>query len=134
MYRFPAVIPREALVRTDYLRSFPDLVGSIHGFDGNDRAHAALLRDLDEGADWSAGLAPTDLVLLPAACYPLYPMLEGELPEGADCSTCSAPASGASRPTTRRACRRFTCTSSCTSARPRARAPFVTVGSSGRSR
>ena len=32
-------------MRTDYLRSFPDLVGSIHGFDGDDRDHAALLRD-----------------------------------------------------------------------------------------
>ncbi len=82
VFRFPAVFPREALVRTDYLRSFPDLVGSIHGFDGDDRAHAALLRELDEGADWSASLSPADLVLLPAACYPLYPMLEGELPEG----------------------------------------------------
>jgi seryl-tRNA synthetase len=82
VYRFPAVFPREALVRTDYLRSFPDLVGSIHGFDGSDRDHVALLRELDDGADWSAGLASTDLVLLPAACYPLYPMLEGELPEG----------------------------------------------------
>jgi len=82
VYRFPAVIPREALVRTDYLRSFPDLVGSIHGFDGDDRAHAALLRALDAGADWSAALTPADLVLLPAACYPLYPMLEGELPAG----------------------------------------------------
>jgi seryl-tRNA synthetase len=82
VYRFPAVIPREVLVRTDYLRSFPDLVGSIHGFDGDDRAHAALLRELDAGGDWSAALAPADLVLLPAACYPLYPMLEGELPAG----------------------------------------------------
>jgi seryl-tRNA synthetase len=82
VYRFPAVIPRETLVHTDYLRSFPDLVGSIHGFDGDDRAHAALLRDLEAGGDWSAGLASTDLVLLPAACYPLYPMLAGELPEG----------------------------------------------------
>ncbi len=82
VFRFPAVIPRETLVRTDYLRSFPDLVGSIHGFDGNDREHAALLRELDDGGDWSSGLAGSDLVLLPAACYPLYPMLEGELPEG----------------------------------------------------
>jgi seryl-tRNA synthetase len=82
VYRFPAVIPRETLVRTDYLRSFPDLVGSIHGFDGSDREHAALLRDLESGADWSAGLGSTDLVMLPAACYPLYPMLEGELPDG----------------------------------------------------
>jgi seryl-tRNA synthetase len=82
VYRFPGVIPRETLVRTDYLRSFPDLMGSIHGFDGTDREHVALLRELDGGGDWSAGLPATDLVLLPAACYPLYPMLEGELPEG----------------------------------------------------
>jgi seryl-tRNA synthetase len=82
VYRFPAVIPRATLVRTDYLRSFPDLMGSIHGFDGADRDHAALLRELDAGGDWAAGLASTDLVMLPAACYPLYPLLEGELPEG----------------------------------------------------
>ena len=82
VYRFPAVIPRETLVRTDYLRSFPDLMGSIHGFDGTDRDHAALLKKLDDGGDWADGLPSSDLVLLPAACYPLYPMLEGELPEG----------------------------------------------------
>jgi seryl-tRNA synthetase len=82
VFRFPAVFPRTALVRTDYLRSFPDLVGSIHGFDGDDRDHRALLKELNEGGDWSASLGATDLVLLPAACYPLYPMLEGELPEG----------------------------------------------------
>jgi seryl-tRNA synthetase len=80
--RFPSVFPREAFVRTDYLRSFPDLMGSIHGFDGGAPEHAALLRTLDDGADWSATLGPTDLVLLPAACYPLYPMLTGVLPEG----------------------------------------------------
>ena len=134
VFRFPAVFPREALVRTDYLRSFPDLVGSIHGFDGDDRAHAALLRELDEGADWSASLSPADLVLLPAACYPLYPMLEGELPEGGRLFDVQVCASAASPPTTRRACRRFTCTSSCTSARPTARSRFATGGSNGRSR
>ncbi len=57
-------------------------MGSIHGFDGTDRDHRALLQKLDEGGDWAEGLAASDLVLLPAACYPLYPMLAGELPEG----------------------------------------------------
>ena len=41
-----------------------------------------MLRALDDGADWSAPLPSTDLVLLPAACYPLYPLLKGRLPEG----------------------------------------------------
>ena len=82
VYRFPAVLPREHLVRTDYLRSFPDLIGSIHGFEGGNAEHAALLRTLESDEDWSASLTPTDLVLLPAACYPIYPMVSGELPEG----------------------------------------------------
>jgi seryl-tRNA synthetase len=82
VYRFPPVFPRDNLVRTDYLRAFPDLMGSIHGFEGGSREHAALLRDLDGGADWSAGLTATDLVLLPAACYPLYPAVAGPLPDG----------------------------------------------------
>jgi len=82
IFRFPAVIPREYLVRTDYLRSFPNLVGSIHGFDGGDAEHAALLRQASGGADSGDHFAPTDLVLLPAACYPIYPMVTAELPEG----------------------------------------------------
>jgi seryl-tRNA synthetase len=82
VHRFPPVIPRETLVRTDYLRSFPDLVGSIHGFDGGNAEHAALMRDVALGADWATALAPTELVLLPAACYPIYPMVSGELPAG----------------------------------------------------
>jgi seryl-tRNA synthetase len=82
VYRFPSVLPRECLVRTDFLRSFPNLIGSIHGFDGGNSEHAALLRSVAEGANWAASLAPTDLVLLPAACYPIYPMASGELPEG----------------------------------------------------
>jgi seryl-tRNA synthetase len=82
VYRFPPIYPRDAFLRTDYLRSFPDLMGSIHGFDGGSAEHAALLRDLDGGADWAAGLEATDLMLLPAACYPIYPMISGALPEG----------------------------------------------------
>jgi seryl-tRNA synthetase len=81
VYRFPAVFSREHLIRSDFLRSFPNLVGSIHGFDGGDAEHAALLRDTN-GLDWAAQLTATDLVLLPAACYPVYPMVSGELPDG----------------------------------------------------
>jgi seryl-tRNA synthetase len=81
LYRFPPVLPREYLVRTDYLRSFPDLIGSIHSFTGGDSDHARLLRTVEENGDWAAALSPTDVVLLPAACYPLYPMATGRLPE-----------------------------------------------------
>ena len=82
LYRFPPLIPRATLVQTDYLRSFPDLVGSIHSFSGGDAEHADLLGLVEQGGDWAATLASTEVVLLPAACYPLYPMVTGALPEG----------------------------------------------------
>lgn len=82
LYRFPPLIPRATLVQTDYLRSFPDLIGSIHSFRGDDAAHADLLRVVESGGDWAAALTTADTVLLPAACYPLYPMVRGALPEG----------------------------------------------------
>jgi seryl-tRNA synthetase len=82
LYRFPPVLPREYLVRTDYVRSFPDLIGSIHSFSGGDSDHARLLRTIEDGGDWAAALSPTDVVLLPASCYPLYPMATGRLPDG----------------------------------------------------
>lgn len=77
--RFPPLLSRAVFERTDYLRSFPDLIGSVHGFSGDDRDHAALLRTVESGGDWSAGLTATDVVLLPAACYPVYPLCTGRL-------------------------------------------------------
>src|ERR1700674_4915763 len=65
LYRFPPVLPREYLVRTDYVRSFPDLIGSIHSFSGGDADHARLLRTIEDGGDWAAALTPTHVVLLP---------------------------------------------------------------------
>lgn len=81
LYRFPPVMSRGQLVRTDYLRSFPNLIGSIHSFSGSDAQHAELLRTVEAKGDWAGALSPTDVVLLPAACYPLYPMATGRLPE-----------------------------------------------------
>ena len=82
LLRFPPMLPREHFINTDYLRSFPDLIGSVHSFMGGDKDHAELLRRLEAGEDWSKSLDQTQLVLLPAACYPLYPMSTGQLPDG----------------------------------------------------
>ena len=43
VFRFPAVFPAAHLVRSNYLESFPDLVGTIHGFDGGNKEHATLI-------------------------------------------------------------------------------------------
>ncbi len=77
LFRFPALMPREHFLKTDYLRSFPDLVGSVHSFAGGNAEHATLLNILEDGGDWARSLDPTELMLTPAACYPIYGMLSG---------------------------------------------------------
>ncbi|HMK62091.1 MAG TPA: hypothetical protein VK386_00610, partial [Acidimicrobiales bacterium] len=79
---FPPVIPRALLVQTDYLKSFPDLVGSVDTFRGDDHLHAELLSLVDKGEDWTSTLVPAEVVLRPAACHPLYPLCTGRLPRG----------------------------------------------------
>lgn len=76
----PPVMPRSVFERTDYLRSFPDLVGSVDTFVGNDKDHADLLQIAEAGGDWTAVLTPAEVVLTPAVCHPLYPTLRGEIP------------------------------------------------------
>lgn len=81
-YFFTPIMPREVFERTDYLRSFPDLLGAIGVFHGGDAEHAQLLRAVDEGGDWTEYLTPADVVLCSAACQPLYSNLTGTLPAG----------------------------------------------------
>ena len=76
--RFPSILPRSQYERSGYLRSFPQLAGAVTSFGGTEHDHADLLRTLDRGEDWSAKWAPTDVVLTPAACYPVYPTFTGK--------------------------------------------------------
>ena len=80
--RFPPLLSRRHLERSEYLESFPNLVGSVHSFVGDERAHRDLLACVSTGKDWADHLAATEVVLTPAACYPLYPTVTGTLPEG----------------------------------------------------
>ena len=80
VWRFPPVITRKNYEKSEHFNSFPDLAGVVHSFRGNDADHAALLAKLHGGQDWSADLPHTDVVLTPAACYPVYPSLTGTLP------------------------------------------------------
>jgi seryl-tRNA synthetase len=75
-------MPRSALVRSGYLQSFPHLLGTIHCFCGDEAAHRRLLRCATAGEDWTEQQRTTDLLLTPAACYPLYPLVaaRGRLP------------------------------------------------------
>ncbi|OYN94308.1 hypothetical protein CGZ96_18295 [Enemella evansiae] len=77
---FPPLYPRAAYERTDYIASFPNLTGAINSFTGGDREHRALLAEREHSQHWDGHLTPTDLMLVPAVCHPLYGTLPTELP------------------------------------------------------
>lgn len=81
--RFPPGMNRALFEKSGYLKSFPQLAGTVHSFAGNDRDHALLLDRLERGEDWSEKQEMTDVVLTPAACYPVYPTVarRGALPD-----------------------------------------------------
>lgn len=79
--RFPPAISRADYLRTTHIENFPDLLGSVHSFMGNEREHTRLLRQRDAGEEWTTALVPSRLMLTPAACYPLYPTVSGTLPD-----------------------------------------------------
>lgn len=80
--RFPPAITRRHFEQSEYLKSFPQLAGTVHSFMGDEREYLALLQAIERGEDWTAGQKPTGVVLTPAACYPVYPALaqRGPLP------------------------------------------------------
>ncbi len=81
--RFPPVMTRAHFERSGYMKGFPQLAGTIHCFCGDERAHRELLRHIDAGEDWTGGQVASEVVVTPAACYEVYPMLaaRGGLPE-----------------------------------------------------
>lgn len=81
---FPPVLAREQLERIGYLKSFPHLAGSIFGFEGDEEQAAEQEERASRHEDWSEYQEMTDLVLTPAACYPVYPAVaaRGKLAPG----------------------------------------------------
>ncbi len=78
--RFPPVFNREHYSRINHIHNFPDLMGSVHSFLGGDPEHAELVRKFEHGEEWSRDLGASEVMLIPAACYPLYPTATGTLP------------------------------------------------------
>lgn len=79
-FRFPPILSRSTFAHTNYLESFPDLMGSVHVFDGGDAEHKELLGRVESGGDWPALLEPADVVLASAACHAVYPLCTGTVP------------------------------------------------------
>ncbi|MGH9557604.1 MAG: amino acid--[acyl-carrier-protein] ligase [Bryobacteraceae bacterium] len=80
--RFPPVMPRRTLEQCGYLKSFPNLCGSVFSFDGSDAEARDLAKRAGRHQDWSEYLSRTNVAMVPAACYPAYPAIarRGPLP------------------------------------------------------
>ena len=73
--RFPPVMSRAQLERHGYLKSFPNLLGAVSCLCGDERhIRGVVTRYVEDGEPWTDALSPADLVLAPAACYPVYPL------------------------------------------------------------
>jgi seryl-tRNA synthetase len=74
---FPPAIDRKVLEKSEYLDSFPNLAGTVFSFSGKEAQAAELSQAVHEGRPWATWQTMTDVVLNPAACYPVYPSFTG---------------------------------------------------------
>jgi len=82
--RFPPVMSRRQLEKSGYLKSFPHFLGCVSCLAGAEADIRSSVERFEAGEDWTTGLSAADLVLSPAACYPVYPLVasRGQVPAG----------------------------------------------------
>jgi seryl-tRNA synthetase len=73
--RFPPVVPTRLVEANGYVGNFPHLVGTIFSFDGSEQEAQVQADRAAVHEDWSEFQAPTEVTLVPAACYPVYPAI-----------------------------------------------------------
>jgi seryl-tRNA synthetase len=78
--RFPPVMSRDQLEKAGYLSSFPNLLGCVCALHGSEEQIRAAAARQSRDDHWTEALTPADLVLTPAACYPLYPLVAQQGP------------------------------------------------------
>jgi seryl-tRNA synthetase len=80
----PPAMSRAAFEQAGYMASFPQLAGTVHCFCGDEAHHRRLVQKLESHEDWTGEQTASDVVLTPAACYPVYPIIasRGKLPRG----------------------------------------------------
>ncbi|MEA2990146.1 MAG: hypothetical protein QOG83_2857 [Alphaproteobacteria bacterium] len=82
--RFPPVMSRHQVEKSGYLKSFPHLLGCVSCLHGSEADIRTVVEKFETGRDWAPALAPADLVLSPAACYPIYPLAASRGPVPAE--------------------------------------------------
>jgi len=78
--RFPPVMSRTHIEKSGYLHSFPHLLGAVSCLHGTEDKIRSAVEQSKVRGDWADALVATDLVLAPAACYPLYPLVAARGP------------------------------------------------------
>lgn len=77
---FPPLMSRQQLEKSGYLKSFPNLLGCVCALHGSESEIRNAAQSHLDGGDWTNSLTASDLVLSPAACYPLYPLVAARGP------------------------------------------------------
>lgn len=72
---FSPIVPIATLEKSGYVKSFPNLLGTINSFTGVDSDLGSLGQRLADGEEWLELFSPTEVGLCSAACHPLYPLL-----------------------------------------------------------
>jgi seryl-tRNA synthetase len=82
--QFPPVMSRRQLEKSGYLKSFPHFLGCVSCLTGDEAHIRGSVERYEAGEDWTPALEAADLVLSPAACYPVYPLAasRGHVPAG----------------------------------------------------
>jgi seryl-tRNA synthetase len=82
VFRFPPVVSRALIEKSGYLKSFPHLLGCVCGLGTDEAKVGDAVARFTSGGTWTDSLEASDLVLAPAACYPIYPIAaaRGDLP------------------------------------------------------
>lgn len=73
---YPPVMPLADAERAGYAESFLNLLGAVHALPDQTPAGAGLPPSAADGG--AEAFAPTDVVLIPAMCYHVYPSLAGQ--------------------------------------------------------
>ena len=71
VFRFPPVVSRALIEKSGYLESFPHLLGCVCALGGDEQRVEAAVDRFTAGGVWTDSVDPSELVLAPAACYPV---------------------------------------------------------------
>ncbi len=82
VFRFPPVVSRALIEKSGYLKSFPHLLGCVCSLGEDPKTVNGAVASFQAGGDWTSSTQSTDLVLAPAACYPVYPIAAARGPVG----------------------------------------------------